>query len=154
MITKIMFPDPSFARGEWLNLNGEWDFSFESPTYELAINVPYPWGSPLSGISDSHSGKGWYRRRVSWNPSGERIFIVFGAVDYDCEVFINGERVGAHRGGYSRFEFDITQLWNLVGENVIEVSATDRAERSQTYGKQGYGDARGIWQTVWLESRP
>lgn len=154
MITKIMFPDPSFARGEWLNLNGEWDFSFESPTYELAINVPYPWGSPLSGISDSHSGKGWYRRRVSWNPSGERIFIVFGAVDYDCEVFINGERVGAHRGGYSRFEFDITQLWNLVGENVIEVAATDRAERSQTYGKQGYGDARGIWQTVWLESRP
>ena len=154
MIMKNMYPDPGFARGEWLNLNGEWEFSFDKPTYDTSINLPYPWGSPLSGISESKNGTGWYRRRVEWNPSGERIFIVFGAVDYDCEVFVNGESVGTHRGGYSRFEFEITPLWNLVGSNTIEVSATDMAERSQTYGKQGYGDARGIWQTVWLEARP
>ncbi len=154
MIMKTNYPQPDFERGEWLNLNGEWEFSFDKPTYDSKINVPYPWGSPLSGISDSKNGTGWYRRRVEWNPSGELIFLVFGAVDYDCEAFVNGESIGTHRGGYSRFEFDVTSLWNLVGSNTIEVSATDNAERSQTYGKQGYGDARGIWQTVWLESRP
>ena len=49
MIMKNMYPDPGFARGEWLNLNGEWEFSFDKPTYDTSINLPYSWGSPLSG---------------------------------------------------------------------------------------------------------
>ncbi len=154
MILKNAFPQPDFARSEWLCLNGEWDFSFDEPRYDLTINVPYPWGSPLSGIDDSRKGTGCYRKVVSWSPANERIFLVFGAVDYTCEVRVNGETVGTHRGGYDRFEFDVTMQWELVGENVIEVIATDLAERSQTYGKQGYGEACGIWQTVWLEARP
>lgn len=154
MITKTAFPQPDLERGEWLNLNGEWDFSFDAPDYDRKINVPYPWGSPLSGISESKNGTGFYRRSVEWSPEGERIFLIFGAADYTCEVKVNGASVGSHRGGYSRFEFDVTDVWKRDRANIIEVSATDTAERSQTYGKQGYGDARGIWQTVWLEARP
>ena len=45
-------------------------------------------------------------------------------------------------------------MWNNAGENEIIVRAVDYDYDYQTYGKQGYGNARGIWQTVWLEERP
>ena len=154
MVTKTMFPLQDFARPEWLNLNGTWEFSFDEPTYDTTIEVPYPWGSPLSGIAESKDGTGYYRRSVQWNPEGERIFLCFGAVDYTCEVAVNGRALGGHRGGYAKFEFDVTDVWNREGVNEITVSATDTGARNQTYGKQGYGDARGIWQTVWMEARP
>ena len=154
MVKKLLYPQPDFARAEWMNLNGEWDFSFDTPTYDKKINVPYPWGSPLSGISESKDGTGFYRRTVKFDPSEKRIFLIFGAVDYTCEVKVNGKALASHSGGYSRFEIEVTDDWNRKSENTIEVTATDKVEGSHTFGKQGYGNARGIWQTVWLESRP
>ncbi|MBQ2277520.1 MAG: glycoside hydrolase family 2, partial [Clostridia bacterium] len=138
MVTKTMFPLQDFARSEWLNLNGTWDFSFDEPTYDTVIEVPYPWGSPLSGIAESKDGTGFYRRSVQWNPKGEKIFLCFGAVDYTCEVAVNGKALGGHKGGYAKFEFDVTDVWNREGDNEITVSATDTGARNQTYGKQGY----------------
>ena len=160
MIFKTAYPQPDFARSDWYNLNGTWDFSFapegqtlDAPAYDGKIEVPYPWGSPMSGIACGDNGTGYYRRTVCWNTSAPRIFLCFGAVDYTCSVKVNGTVVGGHTGGYARFDCEVTAVWNRDGENVIEVSATDNAGRNQTYGKQGYGDARGIWQTVWLEAR-
>jgi len=153
-VLKTCFPQPEVQRSEWLNLNGTWEFSLNEKTYAGTIEVPYPWGSPLSGITEETDGTGYYRKSVCWNPEKERIWLVFGAVDYTCEVRCNGVVLGTHKGGYNRFEFDATDSWNRDGENIIEVDATDLSEKSQTYGKQGYGNARGIWQTVWLESRP
>ncbi len=151
---KILFPQPDRAPSQWLNLNGPWDFSLEKPTYDRTIEVPYPWGSPLSGISDEVDGTGYYRRVVQWNPANPRIFLKLGAVDYTCKVMLNGQLLGEHIGGYMPFGFEVTDLWNRDGDNCIEVEATDTSARSQTYGKQGYGNARGIWQTPWLEARP
>lgn len=154
-VQKKLFPQPNKQRSEWLNLNGTWEFSLNEKKYDKNIEVPYPWGSPLSGITEEVDGTGYYRRSAEWNPKSERIWLVFGAVDYTCEVRVNGEVLGGHRGGYNRFEFDVTSVWNRDGANVIEVDATDCGNKSvQTFGKQAYGNARGIWQTVWLEGRP
>ena len=153
-VKKTRFPQPNAERSEWLNLNGTWDFSLHEKTYSGTIQVPYPWGSPLSGVSCEEDGTGFYRKTVRWNPEGDCIWLVFGAVDYTCQVLVNGTLLGGHTGGYSRFEFDVTDCWNRSGDNIIEVEATDLSEKCQTYGKQGYGNARGIWQTPWLESRP
>lgn len=153
-VKKTSFPQPDMQRNEWLNLNGTWEFSLNETSYSDTIEVPYPWGSPLSGITKEEDGTGYYRKSVCWNPEGEQIWLVFGAVDYTCEVRVNGTAVGTHKGGYNRFEFNVTDFWNRNESNIIEVDATDLSEKSQTYGKQGYGNARGIWQTVWLESRP
>ncbi len=152
---KKTFPIPNKKRQEWLNLNGTWDFSLNEKTYKEKIEVPFPWGSPLSGITEETDGIGYYRRAVKWSPKSECVWLVFGALDYFCEVRVNGKAVGTHKGGYIGFEFDVTDVWNRNGENVIEVDATDAGdEATQTYGKQAYGNARGIWQTVWLEGRP
>lgn len=110
MIMKNAFPQPDMRRSEWLNLNGEWDFSLDSPVFDRKINVPYPWGSPLSGIEDDKDGTGYYRRVVRWSPKGGRVFLIFGAVDYDCDVKVNGKELGSHRGGYARFELSLIHI--------------------------------------------
>ena len=163
-IPRPEFPRPEKRREKWLNLNGPWEFelfaegkeeeekSFERIEYSRTIQVPFSWVCPLSGIRENVAGIGWYRRTVSFETSG-RVFLCFGAVDYKADVYVNGRHAGSHQGGYSYFELEVTALWQQ-GENTIEVRAEDYRRETQLYGKQGYGEIQGIWQTVWLEERP
>ncbi|QHT63197.1 glycoside hydrolase family 2 [Paenibacillus lycopersici] len=161
------YPRPDWQRQDWLSLNGSWSFRLltdrdESGStqpeggFDSEITVPFSWASPLSGIGRSETGIGWYKREVSWSPeaAGSLVFLRFGAVDYNCDVWINGTHAGSHSGGYGSFEFDVTSAWKLNEANTIVVKAEDFDLKSQTRGKQGYGESRGIWQPVWLEARP
>jgi len=176
------YPRPIFQRDAWLNLNGTWDFVFDpddqglvaewfapqSSTIQDAIVVPFPWQSELSGIHNRrHTGVAWYRRTFaipdSW--TNQRTVLHFGAVDYFAEVWINGQFVGAHEGGYTPFEFDITDYLQ-PGDNVVTVRVNDPANLWEIpHGKQrnnlpdpwddvDFTTVSGIWQTVWLEARP
>ena len=166
MIPKPEFPRPDRQRKAWKNLNGQWQFRLfpagqeadeqlfarDRSVYDRSIQVPFSWTSPLSGVKENVAGVGWYRREVKYTPAG-RLFLCFGAVDYLADVYVNGAHVCSHQGGYSCFEAEITGVWQR-GENVIEVRAEDYRRETQLYGKQGYGEIQGIWQTVWLEERP
>ena len=165
-IPKPEFPRPEKQRIDWLNLNGEWDFKLfpegdeaqekifaaSRQDYDKTIVVPFTWTCPLSKVEEDVAGIGWYRRSVRFAPKG-RVFLCFGAVDYRADVYVNGVRVGGHQGGYSYFELDVTAVWQ-DGDNLVEVRAEDYRRETQTYGKQGYGEIQGVWQTVWLENRP
>jgi len=165
-IPKPEFPRPEKERKNWLNLNGSWDFRLFAQgneeaektfagnrnEYDRTIQVPFSWVCPLSGVQENVAGIGWYRREVSHQKKG-RLFLCFGAVDYQADIYVNGAHAGSHQGGYSYFELEVTGLWQ-DGSNVIEVRAEDYRRETQTYGKQGYGEIQGIWQTVWLEDRP
>jgi hypothetical protein len=162
-------PRPDWQRSEWLNLNGYWEFCFDkndmgmeerwfsegNHSFKETITVPFSWSSVVSGIGQDEKGIGWYARTIDWEPAEKEtcIFLSFGAVDYRCEVWLNGSSVGSHTGGYSSFEFDVTDVWNHKGPNRLVVRVEDQDELYQTRGKQGYGEIRGIWQTVWLETR-
>ena len=121
-VMKTCFPQPDVQRSEWLNLNGTWEFSLNEKTYAEKIEVPYPWGSPLSGITEEKDGTGYYRRTVCWNPVGEKIWLVFGAVDYTCEVRCNGTVIGTNKGGYS--ESDLRKA--LQSDEVLDIFADIR----------------------------
>ena len=90
-----------------------------------------------------------------------RVILNFGAVDYIAKVYVNGKYVGAHKGGYNPFSFDITD-YIVIGKNRINVTVTDPSNTGdQCRGKQTlngtgiwYTPQSGIWQTVWLESTP
>ena len=159
-VTKKAHPAPDKRRADWLNLNGEWDFSLGIPRYDKKINVPYSIAAPLSGVAKDYKGAACYRKTVRYTPQLSRLFLVIGACDYECRVTVNGQEVGRHLGGYSRFEFELTEVWKKTGENVIEILTIDnddagtRNQSPRIYGKQRYGNIRGIWQTIYLEERP
>ena len=159
MIPKPEFPRPDRERKNWMNLNGKWDFRLipegadenSVEGFDKKIIVPFSWASPLSGVGENVKGIGWYRRTASFSAEGS-VFLCFGAVDYLADVYVNGEKIFHHQGGYNQFDIDVTPYWR-EGENEIVVRAEDFRNDTQTYGKQGYGDIQGIWQTVWLEER-
>ena len=171
------YPRPQWKRREWMSLNGKWDFAFdfsdsgrergmmEDGEYPHAILVPFCPESRLSGIGYTDFIPAvWYRRTVKLDsiPEG-RALIHFGAVDYECTLWVNGKETGSHRGGYASFEFDITEALR-VGENTLVLHARDdQRSGRQPFGKQSprsrsygclYTRTTGIWQTVWLEFVP
>ena len=174
------YPRPQMVRSEWLSLNGEWDFTVDNSlsgisrgfqnaqSFDMKINVPFCPESKLSGlqIKDFMNGV-WYTRTVTlpenWLNDRRRTFINIDACDYCTTVFVNGNQVGFHRGGYISFSFDITDSLKN-GENRITIFAEDdtrssavpsgkQSERYSSYGCM-YTRTTGIWQSVWLENTP
>ena len=157
MIPRAEHPRPDWEREHWLNLNGAWDFAFSDavicPELDRTITVPYSWAAPLSGVGEDVKGTGWYRRTARFDAQG-RVFLVIGAADYETQVFVNGKLAGQHRGGYGEIRLDVTPYWVSGADNDIAVRVTDLDADCQPRGKQGYGEIRGIWQTVYLEEAP
>ncbi len=101
-------PKPQFQRDHWVNLNGSWKFKMDAgisgkergwhkdpSEFDQTINVPFPMESKLSGIEfKDFMPAVWYHRTfelpADWDE--ELVFLHFGAVDYDCEVWVNGIR--------------------------------------------------------------
>ena len=161
-IPRPEYPRPQFVRETWLNLNGSWQFSFDQPSFDLDILVPFAYQSKLSGIGiDERHDVVWYGRefdlREDWLKG--RILLHFGAVDYCCRVWVNDLCVGTHVGGHVGFSFDITDAVR-PGNNTVVVQAEDiytdlTIPRGKQYWDkpQGifYTPTTGIWQTVWIE---
>ncbi len=172
------YPRPQFVRDQWLNLNGWWEFAYDpgksgatrgltgEAAYPERILVPFCPESELSGIGNTDFMPCvWYRRNftVPGDWAGQRVLLHFGAVDYEATVWVNGAKVGSHRGGYTPFSFDITEQLR-AGENVVCVRAVDdtrsplqpSGKQSQQYASYAclYTRTTGIWQTVWLEAAP
>ncbi|MEU4163608.1 AbfB domain-containing protein [Actinoplanes sp. NPDC026670] len=169
------YPRPQMTRPDWQSLNGEWEFlnpaadtdRYAAPpigqTLPERILVPYPVESALSGIMRNDNRDLMFYRRTftvpaGWN--GRRVQLHFGAVDYEATVWVNGRQVTTHKGGYDRFEVDVTDAVNGgVNELIVRVyDPTNGRGEKQPVGKQVnsqsnifYTPTSGIWQTVWIE---
>jgi Glycosyl hydrolases family 2, sugar binding domain/Glycosyl hydrolases family 2, TIM barrel domain/Glycosyl hydrolases family 2 len=159
-------PRPDFERKNWQNLNGSWAFEFDKAGAGLAekwfngkskfsksIFVPFPWGSPLSGVKDE-ADVAWYKKEIFINPSwaGKRVFLTIGGSDFKTTVWLGGVELGSHEGGYTPFSFEIPKL-SMGKKQTLVIRVDDVRRQYALYGKQGYGNARGIWQTIYLEAR-
>ena len=171
------YPRPQFERSEWVNLNGQWSYTFDfarsgmdrelfrSEGFDRQITVPFAPQSELSGVGfTDFIPEMWYQRRLEipadWD--GKRILLHFGAVDYIASIYIDGKIAGRHWGGSSSFTIDITRLVSAGKTHNLVIRVEDD-ERSGEYakGKQcgryasfgcEYTRTTGIWQTVWMEA--
>ena len=146
-------PNPQFERDDWQCLNGEWDFGFKKavPGFKFSadesaalkirgdnnfptkINVPFCIESSLSKIGfTDFVNMVWYRKKVDIKKGSKRVFLHIGAADYLTTVLINGKAAGRHKGGYTSFSFDITEL------------IKDGEKRTSVRGqcKKSFGNAR------------
>lgn len=172
------YPRPQFVRNNWENLNGAWDFAFDDAHCgeqegwykdfkgNMTIQVPFTYETKMSGIQDeTRHDQIWYRR--SFQVDGSRLekenyLLHFEGSDFITKVWVNGQYVGDHRGGYARFSFDITDVVR-DGENELVVKVEDSFDMQQPRGKQRWIDKNfgcwyvqttGIWKTVWSEYVP
>ena len=107
------YPRPNFRRDNWLCLNGEWDFSMGERTFDRTIIVPDACETKLSGIEDTGFHKiVWYRKRFTLPEAmqGKRILLHFGAVDYRCDLWVNGTYIRNHIGGQTTFR----PIWQQI----------------------------------------
>jgi len=134
-----------------------------------STRVGVSWNAQFADLRD-YMGAAWYRTTFN-EPQlkdGRRALINFGAVDYYSEVYVNGKRIGAHEGGYTPFEFDVTDALK-VGANqlvvrVIDPPMDEREGKARfpemlyneiPHGKQNwYVQTGGIWQDVTLDLHP
>lgn len=162
------YPRPQLRRERWQNLNGKYNYAIlprtikKPQSFQGEILVPFGVESYLSGVGKalSENENLWYERKFTvpedWKE--EHILLHFGAVDWQCRVWVNEKEAGYHVGGYAPFTFDITELIK-DGENVLTVKVYDPSDKGdQQRGKQVqkpggifYTATSGIWQTVWLE---
>lgn len=164
-------PRPQLVRGDWLNLNGPWQYALHEtdqagrgpldvadPTaapaaWDGEIVVPFSPETPLSGVGRTLGPDGtlWYRRRFALPRAlrpGERVLLHLGAVDQSCRVAVDGVEVGAHTGGFLPFSLDVTAaLAGGQGEHEITVAVRDVTDSSWlARGKQS-SRRGGIWYT-------
>jgi len=165
------YPRPQLERKDWQSLNGLWDLAIvdsitsgvdaQAPSeFGEKILVPFPVESALSGVG-KHSHHVWYRRNfeVPGGWKGRRIILNFEAVDWEAHVYVNGKKVGEHKGGYDPFSFDVTDALKANGQQEVVVGVYDPADQgAQARGKQVekprgifYTPSTGIWQSVWME---
>ncbi len=155
------YPRPQFRRDIWQSLNGEWEFGFgDKQNYDRKINVPFSYQWQASGIDDvSVYDTIWYKRKFTVSEKNKRALLCFTASDYETDVWVNGNHVIKHIGGFTPFSADITEYLK-EGENEIVVRCIDTLETAVPRGKQSwtgeqftcyYYPNSGIWGSVWIE---
>ena len=95
------------------------EYSFDgSPT----LAVPADWNSQNAKL-EFYEGTVWMRQHFNAAPrEGKRYFLYFGAVNYEAHVYLNGKKVGSHKGGFTPFQFEVTGRL-LNGQNTVVVKA-------------------------------
>ena len=137
-LTAILFLSATAAAGfarDRVDLNGPWRFAIDpvecgeqngwhQPGCKVQnwaeVAVPHCWNVdprfPFTGTA-------WYRRTFSLPPGAARRHarLIFGGVFYRAKVWLNGQPVGEHEGGYTPFQFDVTDVIHWSGENSLAV---------------------------------
>lgn len=170
---RLEYPRPNFTRENWKSLNGVWtieidgkkekDFYLKKKKFSKDINVPYVVECEMSGVNHKDfMDSVWYTRdfEVEEKELIGRVLLNFEAVSNYCEVYVNGTKIGSHKGGYTPFTLDATKAIKVGINNLKLYVVNDVKDTTIPTGKQSrrqnpysclYYRSTGIWQSVWVE---
>ena len=149
-----------------LPLSGNWSFSpspengFQNqiaapPTWH-SIQVPGEWAMQGFDVPQNASAGYWRSFDIPQDRKGKRFILRCNAVNSDCEVWVNGKSIGKHAGGFTPFEFDITDAVNMGASNTIALSVlsdtvADKLASASKYANHSLG---GITRSIELLELP
>ena len=142
---RVGVPKDTKAKGKTQFL----EYSFDDAQ---TINVPGDFNSQLPELTYYESTI-WYKKTFAYTKTGKRLFIHFGAVNYIADVFLNGEKIGSHEGGFTPFQFDITDKVNEQNSIVIRVNNQRRKDGIPAMGFDWFNYG-GITRDVNLVETP
>ena len=100
------------------------EYSFDDAP---VLDVPGDFNSQLPELTYYESSV-WYKRSFKYMGSGKRLFLYFGAVNYLADVYLNGEKLGSHEGGFTPFQFEITSKVKAQNRLVVRVNNQRRKD--------------------------
>lgn len=126
------------------------EYSFDKQT----LKVPGDWNSQNPHLF-MYEGSVWYKKEfTATKKEGKRSFVYFGAVNYIAEVYLNGKKLGSHEGGFTPFQFEVTDvLKEGTNKLIVRVNAQRKEEYipAMNYDWWNYG---GITRDVSLIETP
>lgn len=118
--------DPN-DKGNWLGIGndskpkGKTDFLEYSFDDAQTLNVPGDFNSQLPELTYFESSV-WYKKSFNYTKTNKRLFLYFGAVNYMADVYFNGQKLGTHEGGFTPFQFEITDKVKIENSIVVRVN--------------------------------
>ncbi|MEU3460737.1 glycoside hydrolase family 2 TIM barrel-domain containing protein [Streptomyces sp. NPDC006733] len=148
----------------WISLNAGWRFhqgdvaGAEQPGFDdgawAATSVPHTWNAAdgADGGGNYYRGVGWYRKHVTVpaDLAGKMLFLQFAGANQVADVWIDGVRLGQHRGGYSRFRFAATTALTPGTDQVLAVKVTNAPDPDIAPLSADYTFDGGIYRNVSL----
>jgi beta-glucuronidase len=106
------------------------EYSFDgAPT----LKVPGDFNAQMPELTYYESTV-WYKKTFAYQKSDKRLFIHFGAVNYIADVYLNGEKIGTHEGGFTPFQFEITDKVRAQNSVVVRVNNQRRQDAIPALG--------------------
>ena len=109
------------SKNDWVEYN-----------FDLSPNmkVPGDWNSQAEKLS-LYEGTVWLRQVFNAEPkAGKKYFLYFGAVNYEAHVYLNGKKLGTHKGGFTPFQFEVTGKL-AKGRNAVVVKADNTRRQDE-----------------------
>ncbi len=135
---------------------GAWEPRYDDSSWQ-SVTLPHTWNA--HDVMDEKPGYwrgiGWYRKhfQVDGKFASKRVFLEFEAANQVAELWLNGHRLGLHKGGYTGFEFDVTGSLHFGGEeNVLTVKVDNLFHDTiPPTVKTDYSFYGGIYRNAWLK---
>ncbi|SDS18497.1 beta-galactosidase [Winogradskyella sediminis] len=138
-------------------INSGWQFS-EDKTNWQTVNIPHTWNQDDAFDDDLgyRRGLGYYQKHIffSSETSANNHYLKFNAVNQDATVYVNGKEIGNHKGGYTAFNFNISEYINYDTYNVIEVTVDNSHNEDIPPLDADFTFYGGIYRDVELISLP
>eukprot|EP00698_Gefionella_okellyi_P024111 TRINITY_DN8419_c0_g3_i1.p1 TRINITY_DN8419_c0_g3~~TRINITY_DN8419_c0_g3_i1.p1 ORF type:complete len:693 (+),score=120.83 TRINITY_DN8419_c0_g3_i1:71-2149(+) len=149
-------PRQASANADWKFFKGN-PIDAEKPDFDdrswTSLSLPHTWNAIDGEFHDQYyRGPGWYRKHITFpgTTSSNRIFIQFDGAFSVAELWINGEVVGWHEGGFAGFRFEITDFVSLTRDNVIAVRVNNSFNANIPPLDADFTFFGGLYRDAWI----